>query len=334
MTTDLARRDTSLSTEQVALVKRTIAKGSTDDELALFVQVCERTGLDPFARQIYAVKRWDKKEGREVMSIQVSIDGARLTAERSGHYAGQIGPYWTADGETWREVWLSDTPPAAAKVAVLRGDFAQPLWSVATWGQYVQTTKEGKPSGLWAKMPALMLAKCAESLALRRAFPAELSGLYTAEEMGQAGDVVNATLVRDVEVAAYEAHLADEGQPSPRIDVLPAERPAVPSNGAPAGGVKAAIAECHENTAALLALLPRIDAIPGAEHRFAGLKLWVAALVEHGRPEDLILAREAVEAWPEDAPGQSYAIGEFSATLDSLSNWAAAAAPTTEEVTA
>lgn len=144
-----------------------------------FAQTVERTKLDPIAKQIYCIERGGK------FSIQVGIDGARLVAQRSGEYAGQKPIEWTADGKTWFDVWLDDDAPRAARAAVMRRGFEEPLYAVATWKSYAPYFN-GKLSNMWQQHGSLMLGKCAEMLALRKAFPMELSGLYVSEEMDSA----------------------------------------------------------------------------------------------------------------------------------------------------
>lgn len=174
---------------QIDLIKRTLLDTEkvsfSKDELALFINQCQRTGLDPFTRQIYATKNQGK------VSIQATIDGLRLIAERSTKYAGQTrATFFDHDGNEFK-VWPNSKGlPYACEVGVLRHDFKEPVYAVAIFDEYCQRIKdfktgETKLGFMWAKMPSLMLQKVAEALALRKAFPNDLSGIYSREEMEQ-----------------------------------------------------------------------------------------------------------------------------------------------------
>lgn len=173
--------------DQVALIKQTVCKGATNDELALFLYTAKRTGLDPLLRQIYAVKRWDNKLKKETMAMQTGIDGLRLIADRTGTYAGNDEPVFEYDQN-------DVSHPIKASVTVYKIVAGQrcAFSASARWSEYCP--KEGMDF-MWKRMSHVMLGKCAEALALRKAFPAEIAGLYTAEEMAQAGPAKEADLV-------------------------------------------------------------------------------------------------------------------------------------------
>lgn len=158
-------------------------------DLKNFAIQCKRTGLDPITRQIYALKTGDK------MNIMASIDGLRLIAERSGAYEGQTKPEWCDKDGKWHDIWLSSETPMAARIGVYKTKFREPLYGVALFHEYAgkytyddnrgNKYKKGDLTYMWAKMPALMIAKVAEALALRKAFPNEMSGIYATEEISE-----------------------------------------------------------------------------------------------------------------------------------------------------
>jgi len=171
--------------EQTQLISTTIAPGCSNDELRLFAYACQRTGLDPFSKQIYAIKRGGK------MTIQAGIDGLRSIAERTGQLDGSETMWCGEDGQ-WTDVWLESTPPAAAKTTIWRKGASHPFTGVARFADY------NAGQGLWSKMGATMIAKCSEALALRKAFPADLSGVYSTDEMAQADSTVEPVSVTPI----------------------------------------------------------------------------------------------------------------------------------------
>ena len=178
------------------LIKSVFFKGCSNDEVELFLHVCKKTGLDPMMKQIYPVKRWSSAEKKEVMTCQTSIDGFRLIAERTGRYCpGKEATHiYNKEGEL-----VSAT--TYVKKMTMDGTWHE-VAATAFYDEYVQKTKEGKVTQFWERMPHVMLAKCAESLALRKAFPADLSGLYTSEEMSQSSTPTAQSAVVHVEQAS------------------------------------------------------------------------------------------------------------------------------------
>jgi phage recombination protein Bet len=168
--------------EALKAVQAAIAPELNPHELRLFAMVAYRSGLDPFAKQIYATKR----DGR--VTFQTGIDGFRSTAERSGEYDGQDEPVYgppcsCKDAPQPHPEWASVTVYRQRPGMPRRGQTA-----TARWHEYKPAPgRSGNADAQWKKMPTLMLGKCAEALAFRKAFPYVLADIYSPEEMAQAG---------------------------------------------------------------------------------------------------------------------------------------------------
>lgn len=176
------------SQKHIEILKNSICKDLSNEEFEVFLMACTKTQLDPFMRQIYAIKRKTKNSDGtwgEKMTIQTGVDGLRLIGERTGRYAPAQEPTFVYDNNG---ALISAT--AYIKKQTLDGTW-HVISASAYMDEFCQTfvdkqTGQKRPTGLWTDKPRTMLAKCAESQALRKAFPAEMSGIYAKEEMMQA----------------------------------------------------------------------------------------------------------------------------------------------------
>lgn len=164
-----------------------IPKGTPADVIEFFGKSCAETRLSPFKRQIHLIKRWSRDGDR--YTIQTGIDGYRATADRTGRYAGNDEYAFDEGLREYDMIKAGRMRPSTATSTVYKvvGNLRCPFSATARWDEYYPGDKQGF---MWDKMPFLMLGKCAEALALRKAFPDELAGVYTDEEMAQA-DVRN-----------------------------------------------------------------------------------------------------------------------------------------------
>lgn len=176
MSTNLAVQKQVVGPEEIKILKDAFFKGFTDVEVNYCVAVANQLNLSPILRQIHFVKRVDKN-GKSTITSQTGIDGLRLAAQRTGEYAGSDDPIFEYAED--RKTLIKATVTIYRLVGGTRCAFT----ASARWDEFYPG---GNQAFMWNKMPHVMLGKCAEAQALRKGFPAELSSLYSNEEMDQA----------------------------------------------------------------------------------------------------------------------------------------------------
>lgn len=208
-----------------------VSEQASEAELDIFLHVSKRSMLDPFSRQIYLVSRKDRAlvDGQWVdawkSTIQTGIDGYRVIARRAADRAGVDLEYedtlWCGQDGVWVDAWLDAGPPSAAKTTILRGGHR--FSAVALFREYAQTKRKQNDeivlTGMWATRGAGQLAKCSEALCLRKAFPLDLSNIYTDDEMAQADNPEGATVVAGAVVRDEpdpDAGTIGDARPRPR----------------------------------------------------------------------------------------------------------------------
>lgn len=261
------------SQDQRKLILDTCCGGASQQEAAVLIGIAEMRGLNPITQECYFVQRWDNAKRCMVWAVQVSIDAMRIKAEESGVYSGQDEPEY--------EYEPGSKTPCLARVKVWRRDWDRPSVGVARFSEYVQKTKEGVPTKFWRDMPHNQLAKCAEALALRKAFPRRLAKLYTADEMAQATN------------EAPDSGTASDGSTwISNVDPRPARPPSAPPPALVEGGPSSALWSAF--TAELS------QALSKAEVKAIGLRIKDAlgaqklTLTQSAQLRDLVKARNKV----------------------------------------
>lgn len=230
---ELRPQQTQWTPDQLAALNQLGLAEATEADMKVLMHQSQRTGLDPFSRQVHMIYRKDSQApGGGKWTIQTGIDGFRIIADRRPEYRGQVGPEWCGEDGVWRDVWLANQPPVAARVGVIRSDFDKPVYGVAIFREYAQHKYGGGLTSMWSTKSAHMIAKCAEALAIRKAFPNDLSGLITDDEAAR-DDLPRAEApARSVDaraaLTAAELTGAPPADPPPHVAPAPAA-PAEPS---------------------------------------------------------------------------------------------------------
>lgn len=201
----------------VALMKRTIAPDLNEDEFRLFGRLCMARGLNPFERDVYPIVYNKNDASKRTLVLIQSIDSMRRRGLATGLVADQKGPEFCDTDGVWRDVWLEDFHPAAARYGMRRQGQGEIHWHVRTWAEVAKTGREGD---FWTKQPSLMLGIAAERQAWRQTVPGEAGGLYGTEELDSTGLLVDGAAPETLE------QLVDERSDAMDVEMETASPPA------------------------------------------------------------------------------------------------------------
>lgn len=196
----------SFSPQTMEAVKRTIFSGATNEQLLLFVHKCVTAGVHPLDGLIHPMVI----DGKVVFVS--SIDYFRSAAEDTGEYDGQDPPEFSGECEIPVPNGTI-TVPEQATVNVYRKGFSRPFVGIAIWSEFFPSME--KKQFMWKKMPKVMLAKCAEGQAFRRAFPKKLNKFYAEEEMHQAECVQKTSTKPAVSMPTPRQQIPATSEPQP-----------------------------------------------------------------------------------------------------------------------
>jgi phage recombination protein Bet len=347
-----------LSDKEVELLKRNMLSKFPEDQQETFIRVCQRTKLDPFTKQIYPTQRYqkirdaDSGQTRKVPTLVTvtGIMGLCAIAERTGNYDGCVMAWAGKDG-VWRDAWLSDQYPEAARCTVYHKGRTHPEVAIARWGGFAGTaynyeTKTWEITDFWAKMPDYMLGKCAKAAALRGAFPDQLSNVYIREELDS--DLTDSEETEQIpsDEAKYAESRAREAKdrlehPDQYVTSGPAQqtptqatepafeedkvppKPVAPPAAAPLAGAAAAVPEAVQPPADDLDMgpLPPPEP-PWKAHQILGLrhvKYYKKAIGELTKPELTVLEEQWIPAvrnkWTEASDEQKKDVNMLEAAL-------------------
>jgi phage recombination protein Bet len=170
-------KDLAVTSEQVKIARATVAKGLNDDQFSVYLYNCQRQRVHPLDGLVVPIVR-KEQDGGERLTFVTTVDLLRSRADETGDYAGSDDPFFTYPVENP----TAADKPTSSTVTVWKFVHGEKCAFTATarYDEYYPGEKQGF---MWKSKPHVMLGKCAEGLALRKAFPKQLAGLYLEEEL-------------------------------------------------------------------------------------------------------------------------------------------------------